>query len=128
MRLDGSPSSATATSGMSAGQSGIAVRFRTSDNSSHLPPSAPRHASPLKGSRGSTHWQELLCNNNKLGKVQTNVGATKTNQGSRDCILKWRAKILDDMQFQVALSFAGEQRDYVDRVARGLQERSIAVF
>ena len=32
------------------------------------------------------------------------------------------------MQFQVALSFAGEQRDYVERVARGLQERSIAVF
>ena len=31
-------------------------------------------------------------------------------------------------QFQVALSFAGEQRNYVERVARWLQKRSIAVF
>ena len=32
------------------------------------------------------------------------------------------------MQYQVALSFAGEQRSYVEEVARCLQERSIAVF
>ena len=32
------------------------------------------------------------------------------------------------MQYQVALSFAGEQRDYVERVAEWLQARSIAVF
>ena len=32
------------------------------------------------------------------------------------------------MQYQVALSFAGEQRGYVEEVARCLQERSIAVF
>ena len=31
-------------------------------------------------------------------------------------------------QYQVALSFAGEQRDYVEEVARHLQSRSIAVF
>ena len=31
-------------------------------------------------------------------------------------------------QYQVALSFAGEQRDYVEDVARYLQARSIAVF
>ena len=31
-------------------------------------------------------------------------------------------------QFQVALSFAGEQRNYVERVARWFQKRSIAVF
>lgn len=31
-------------------------------------------------------------------------------------------------RYQVALSFAGEQRDYVERVARHLQSRSIAVF
>ena len=30
--------------------------------------------------------------------------------------------------YQVALSFAGEQRDYVERVARNLQARGIAVF
>ena len=32
------------------------------------------------------------------------------------------------MQYQVALSFAGEQRSYVEEVARCLHERSIAVF
>ena len=31
-------------------------------------------------------------------------------------------------KYQVALSFAGEQREYVDEVARHLQSRSIAVF
>ena len=31
-------------------------------------------------------------------------------------------------KYQVALSFAGEQRDYVEEVARHLQNRSIAVF
>ena len=31
-------------------------------------------------------------------------------------------------RYQVALSFAGEQRDYVEEVARHLQSRSIAVF
>ena len=30
--------------------------------------------------------------------------------------------------YQVALSFAGEQRDYVEEVARQLQSRSISVF
>ena len=30
--------------------------------------------------------------------------------------------------YQVALSFAGEQRDYVEEVARHLQSRSIALF
>ena len=33
-----------------------------------------------------------------------------------------------NMQYQVALSFAGEQRSYVEEVARCLHERSIAVF
>ena len=32
------------------------------------------------------------------------------------------------MHYQVALSFASEQRDYVERVARGLQSRGVAVF
>ena len=32
------------------------------------------------------------------------------------------------LKYQVALSFAGEQRDYVEEVARHLQSRSIAVF
>ncbi len=31
-------------------------------------------------------------------------------------------------KYQVALSFAGEQRDYVEKVARHLQSRSIALF
>ena len=31
-------------------------------------------------------------------------------------------------QYEVALSFAGEQRDYVESVARALQSRGIAVF
>src|SRR5690606_26251872 len=31
-------------------------------------------------------------------------------------------------RFQVALSFAGEQRQYVERVARALQARGIALF
>ena len=31
-------------------------------------------------------------------------------------------------QYQVALSFAGEQRDYVDRVARNLRARGIDLF
>ena len=34
----------------------------------------------------------------------------------------------DAPRYQVALSFAGEQRDYVEEVARCLQSRSIAVF
>ena len=34
----------------------------------------------------------------------------------------------DAPRYQVALSFAGEQRDYVEEVARHLQSRSIAVF
>ena len=33
-----------------------------------------------------------------------------------------------NMQYQVALSFAGEQRSYVEKVARNLQARSIVVF
>ena len=32
------------------------------------------------------------------------------------------------MQYQVALSFAGEQRDYVEKVAKTLQARGIALF
>ena len=35
---------------------------------------------------------------------------------------------MDDPRYQVALSCAGEQRHYVERVAEYLQERSIAVF
>ena len=35
---------------------------------------------------------------------------------------------MSDMKYQVALSFAGEERDYVEEVARHLQERGIAVF
>ncbi|MDE0269114.1 MAG: TIR domain-containing protein [Acidimicrobiaceae bacterium] len=35
---------------------------------------------------------------------------------------------MDIPQYQVALSFAGEQRGYVEEVARHLQARSIAVF
>ena len=31
-------------------------------------------------------------------------------------------------KYEVALSFASEQRDYVEEVARHLQSRSIAVF
>ena len=34
----------------------------------------------------------------------------------------------DGPRYQVALSFAGEQRDYVEEVARHLQSRSIGVF
>jgi len=35
---------------------------------------------------------------------------------------------MSDKEFQVALSFAGEQRYYVEEVARHLANRSIAVF
>ena len=35
---------------------------------------------------------------------------------------------MNDPEYQAALSFAGEQRDYVEEVARNLQSRSIAVF
>ena len=35
---------------------------------------------------------------------------------------------MNGTQYQVALSFAGEQRAYVERVARNLQARGIAVF
>ena len=35
---------------------------------------------------------------------------------------------MDGPKYQVALSFAGEQRDYVEEVARHLQSCSIAVF
>ena len=35
---------------------------------------------------------------------------------------------MNDPKYQVALSFAGEQRDYVEEVARHLQSRSIALF
>ena len=35
---------------------------------------------------------------------------------------------MNGSKYQVALSFAGEQRDYVDEVARYLQNRSIALF
>ena len=34
----------------------------------------------------------------------------------------------ENLDYQVALSFAGEQRDYVEEVAKHLEERSIAVF
>ncbi len=34
----------------------------------------------------------------------------------------------DDMKYQVALSFAGEQRPYVEEVAHHLAARGIAVF
>ena len=32
------------------------------------------------------------------------------------------------MQYEVALSFAGEEREYVEKVARALQSRGIEVF
>ena len=35
---------------------------------------------------------------------------------------------MQNRDYQVALSFAGEQRDYVDEVARHLAARSIALF
>ena len=35
---------------------------------------------------------------------------------------------MNDRKYQVALTFAGEQRNYVEEVARHLQSRSIAVF
>ena len=35
---------------------------------------------------------------------------------------------MNGAKYQVALSFAGEQRDYVEKVARDLQSRGIAVF
>ena len=35
---------------------------------------------------------------------------------------------MNGVEYQVALSFAGEQRDYVEEVARHLQKRGVAVF
>ena len=34
----------------------------------------------------------------------------------------------ETMQYEVALSFAGEEREYVEKVARTLQSRGIEVF
>ena len=35
---------------------------------------------------------------------------------------------VENTQYEVALSFAGEQREYVERVARALRDRGVAVF
>ena len=35
---------------------------------------------------------------------------------------------MSEQEYQVALSFAGEQRSYVEEVARHLQEKAIGVF
>ena len=40
----------------------------------------------------------------------------------------WTTAVPENEDYQVALSFAGEQRDYVEEVARHLAARSIAVF
>ncbi len=34
----------------------------------------------------------------------------------------------ENAQYEVALSFAGEQREYVEEVARVLQNRGVSVF
>ena len=36
--------------------------------------------------------------------------------------------IAENPQYEVALSFSGEQREYVERVARALQSRGVSVF
>ena len=42
--------------------------------------------------------------------------------------LGFKGSPMNDQKYQVALSFAGEERAYVEEVARHLQDRSIAVF
>ena len=63
------------------------------------------------------------------------VGPAKTNSAIESVIESWdkasndREKVLPgNQEYQVALSFAGEQRDHVVEVARDLASRSIAVF
>ena len=54
--------------------------------------------------------------------------AIQSGETASETIGRARKGPTDSPRYQVALSFAGEQRDYVEEVARHLQSRSIAVF
>ena len=49
-------------------------------------------------------------------------------EASRQALQGEGRLIAENKQYEVALSFAGEQRGYVEKVARALQSRGIAVF
>ena len=54
--------------------------------------------------------------------------AIRSEETAPETIDPVRKGSTDTPRYQVGLSFAGEQRDYVEEVARHLQSRSIAVF
>lgn len=61
-----------------------------------------------------------------VGLDQVNTGAQVTSPASSLAVLASEAR--EPRPFQVALSFAGEQRDYVREVAKTLATKHIAVF
>ena len=64
----------------------------------------------------------------KQGPAQTNAAIADLVTTSDRQLNDKESKLLGNREYQVALSFAGEQRDYVEAVARNLAVRSIAVF
>ena len=64
----------------------------------------------------------------KQGPAQANAAIADLVTTSDRQLNDKESKLLGNREYQVALSFAGEQRDYVDAVAWHLAARSIAVF
>ena len=64
----------------------------------------------------------------KQGPAQANAAIADLVTTSDRQLNDKESKLLGNREYQVALSFAGEQRDYVDAVAQHLAARSIAVF
>ena len=61
------------------------------------------------------------------GPAKTNATTENLNDGDEHSN-NGTTNVPENLNYQVALSFAGEQREYVEEVARHLQARSIAVF
>ena len=62
------------------------------------------------------------------GPAQTNTAVANLRKTSGRELNDKESKLTESREYQVALSFAGEQRDYVEEVARHLAAKSIAVF
>lgn len=65
-------------------------------------------------------WEQGPAAANKA--IENLIGSSESQSNGRT------EKLVKNRDYQVALSFAGEQRDYVDEVARHLAARSIALF
>ena len=66
--------------------------------------------------------------NREQGPAQAKTAVANLRKTSGKELNDKESKLTESREYQVALSFAGEQRDYVEEVARHLAAKSIAVF